>query len=490
MKKTVVVQTGKLLFACTLVILLCNFSAIGEEIQTIGPLEIVKTADGLVSGEVTMHDGKIIHIYRGIPYAKPPVGDLRWKAPQSPEPWSGILPCTHWADRAPQVESGGLGGMSEDCLHLNLITPAKTPDEKLPVMVFFHGGGLMTHTGNSFVYCYTALPAKGVVVVTVNSRLGALGYMAHPALSKESSHNASGNYGTLDLVASLKWVKANIHAFGGDPDNVTIFGESGGGTKVVSMMASPLTDGLFHKAIFESGSRSAMPNGNVPLADAEIIGLKIAEKLGIDNSAKDVAAQLRAKSWEDVIKASGDVRELNNLVIEGYALPASVYDIFKSGKQNNVPIIVGSNQGEDALKNRDPNLLNLMSSVSSKAYGYCFSQLPATWRGKCVAFHGLELPYVFGNIPNGLSARIVLALAPGGGCEQKIPEADEKDVMASENMMRLWYQFAATGNPSVPGLVDWPAYTEASPRYLDISYELKAGDDMTKSYVAPNIRRR
>jgi len=453
------------------------------------PFDVVTTTTGPVSGKLVVDNSVDIHFYKGIPYAKPPVGELRWKAPQPLDPRADVLACTEWADRAPQVDAGGLGKISEDCLHLNLLTPAKSKNDKLPVMVFFHGGGLTTHTGNSEVYCNTALPGKGVIVITVNSRLGALGYMAHPALSKESEHKDSGNYGTLDLIASLKWVQANIAAFGGDPGNVTIFGESGGGTKVVSLMTSPLAAGLFHKAIIESGSRSAMPDGNVKLSDAEKIGEKIAAKLGIDNTSENIATELRAKTWEEIVQAcsSDDINlTLNSLVIDNRVLPASVYDIFKSGRQSNVPLIIGSNQGESAITDRDPNLANLMKSVSSSVYAYVFSHLPPKWRDQpCVAFHGLELPYVFGNIPDGLKARIVLFLAPGGGCEPMDPGADEQDKVVADHMMRLWAQFAATGNPGVKGLVEWPAYDEAKAQYLDIGYELKVKSDFKKAYVVP-----
>jgi para-nitrobenzyl esterase len=468
-----------------LTVLLATFfitsSAMGES-----PLDVVTTTAGKVSGTMVTENGVDIHFFKGIPYAKPPVGALRWQPPQPLDPWTEVLVCTEWADRAPQPDSPGLGKISEDCLHLNLLTPAKSKSDKLPVMVFFHGGGLMTHTGNSATYCNTALPAKGVIVVTVNSRLGALGYMAHPALSRESEHKDSGNYGTLDLIASLKWVRDNIAAFGGNPGNVTIFGESGGGTKVVSLMSSPLAAGLFHKAIVESGSRSAMPDGNSALADAEKIGEQIATKLGIDNATKDVASALRAKTWEEIIQASSDITDLNKLVIDGRVLPASVFEIFKTAQQSNVPLMVGSNQGEDALTDRDPNLLNLMSSVSSKSYAYCFSHLPPAWRNQpCVAFHGLELPYVFGHIPEGLSTRIVLFLAPGGGCKPTNPGADEQDFAVAEHMMKMWSQFAATGNPSVKDLVEWPAYDDKIGHYLDIGYELKVKTDLKKAYVVP-----
>lgn len=444
----------------------------------------IKVSGGKVSG--TVEDG--VRIYKGIPYAAPPVGELRWRPPHRVESWKGVLECDEWADRAPQLDQPGLGGVSEDCLHLNLLTPAESESDKLPVMVFFHGGGLSIHTGNSTVYCNTALPNKGVVVVTVNSRLGPLGYLSHPALTDESHHNASGNYGTMDLVMALKWVRNNIKAFGGDPDNVTIFGESGGGSKVLSVMSSPLAKGLFHRAIIESGSMSAMPGGTTALADAEAAGEKLAAKLGVDGE-EDVLAAMREKSWEEILEAAADP-ELGfraNLTIDGWVLPDSVNNIFQAGKQSDVPLMVGANEGEAGELTRTvPHVAASMGSVSSNAYVYNFSQLPKSWREEgCVAFHGLELPYVFGRIPEGLSERIVLLLAPTGGCTAEVPEADEKDLIAAENAMALWAQFAATGDPSVEGLIQWPAYAPETDQYLDISDELEVKTGIAESYVEP-----
>ena len=230
---------------------LCAFGALSA---TAGSLsEVVKTQAGKVSGMVVEEAGEKVYLFKGVPYAAPPLGELRWKAPQPVKAWDGIREAKQWANQCAQragSSMGEAGTISEDCLYLNVVTAAKNTEAKLPVMVFYHGGGLTSGTGNSLTYNNTALPRKGVVVVTVNSRLGPMGYMAHPALTKESGRNASGNYGTLDLVASLNWVKQNIAQFGGDPGNVLIFGESGGGAKTLSLMASPLAKGLFHRAIF------------------------------------------------------------------------------------------------------------------------------------------------------------------------------------------------------------------------------------------------
>src|SRR3972149_4120023 len=222
-------------------------------------MDVIRTDAGYVSGTVLGEPDKSVHVYRGIPYAAPPVGDLRWKPPQPAVPWSGIRECTAFSPVAPQAMVMGASlafGMSqkEDCLYLNVLTPAKEPSDKLPVMVWMHGGGFDTLSGNGNSFNNVPLPGQGVVLVTINMRLGALGCLAHPLLSKESPRGASGNYLFLDMVAALQWVQKNIVAFGGNPDNVTIFGVSGGSMKVISLMVSPLAKGLFHRAIGQSGA--------------------------------------------------------------------------------------------------------------------------------------------------------------------------------------------------------------------------------------------
>lgn len=452
----------------------------------------IAIASGSLTGEVLQEAGKQVLFFRNVPYAAPPTGALRWKPPQPVAPWTTPRDATKWGDRCPQGEStlSSPGAMSEDCLNLNVLTPATKASERLPVMVFFHGGGLNIGTGNSTTYCHTALPAQGNVVVTVNSRLGAFGYFSHPALAAESDKSSSGNYGTLDLIESLKWVHKNITAFGGDPSNVTIFGESGGGSKVLSCMASPLAKGLFHRAIIESGSRSALPTGTTARATAEAGGQRVVAKLAIAEGA-DVLTQLRAKSWQDVHAAAAapDAMFIANLSIDGWVLPQSINEAFAQGKQSDVPLIVGANEGEASeLMMSIPALAASMKSVTSKAYVYNFIQLPAGWRTPgCYSFHGLELPYLFGHM-DGIKAATIIFLGMAARCEvMRDPMVGDTDKLVATHMMKLWTQFAKTGNPSVPGLIDWPAYTAETDQYLEIGAELKVKKGVATSGKAPGI---
>jgi para-nitrobenzyl esterase len=458
---------------------------------TIG--EVVQTKHGAVRGTtVTENETVTAFIYRGIPYAAPPVGDLRWKAPQPVAAWEGERDATNWPNRCPQGQSNmGTGAaISEDCLYLNVVTAAKTADEKRPVIVFFHGGGLTSGTSSSTTYNHPTLPNKGVVLVSANSRLGPIGYLAHPALTKESGHGSSGNYGTLDLKASLEWIRDNIAAFGGDPGNVTIMGESGGGTKVISQMASPLTEGLFHKAIVESGSALATSDRSLKLADAEASGVKLATALGIKDGPEALAA-MRAATWEQVLEAARkeEVGFRASPVVDGYVIPEPVNEMFKAGKQRKVPLIVGANQGEASLQTSVPQTADLHSKVAS-TYVYNFTQLPLGWRQEkgCVAFHGLELTYVFGAIPTGLSSPTTQGLARGGGCSTGLPAHDEQDMKVADQAATIWAQFAKTGNPSVKGLVEWPAYTADNKAYLLLGTPLEAKTGVESSYIAPPAR--
>jgi para-nitrobenzyl esterase len=232
----------------------------------------IRLDSGLISGEAVKENRQEATIYRGVPYAAPPTGRLRWQAPQPVKPWSGVRECTKYSLQPAQMPDPNLSAeakkvpSSEDCLYLNVVVPAKKSSEKLPVMVWFHGGGLRYGSANWKFYNSVPLANHGAVLVSVNTRLGIFGLFAHPLLAKESPTGTCGNYMFLDMVASLQWVRRNIAAFGGDPDNVTIFGESGGGVKVVGLMASPLAKGLFHRAICESGG--ANPN-EVPVKSLE-----------------------------------------------------------------------------------------------------------------------------------------------------------------------------------------------------------------------------
>lgn len=453
----------------------------------------IMTEDGPIRGAKAEHEGKDILEFRGIPYAAPPTGDLRWKPPQPVEPWTDVRDATEFGARSPQPDSRltEAGEMSEDCLNLNVLTPASEASERLPVMVFFHGGGLSIGTGNSPTYTAKALPAQGVVVVTVNQRLGPFGYFSHPALTKESDHDASGNYGALDQIAALKWVQSNIAHFGGDPDNVTIFGESGGGSKVLSCMASPLCKDLFHRAIIESGSRSSRPDAVTPLKDAEQTGERLAAELGIEKDDEEALAKLRDASWEDILMASEaeDVGFTANLSIDGWVLPQSVHEIFAAGEQSAVPLIVGANEGESSeLMQSVPELAASMQSVSKKAYVYVFSYVPPGWREPdCYAFHGLELAYVFGDL-DSLTTPTMVYLGMAAGCPtDKDPEPNADDERVADNTMKIWKQFAKTGDPSVPDLIDWPAYNEDDGTYLDIGAELEVKSGVSDAGKARGV---
>jgi para-nitrobenzyl esterase len=285
-----------------------NEKGLGSSANALLP-DPIKTDAGYLSGTTIGEVGKEVRIYRGIPYAAPPVNELRWKPPQPVTPWKGIKECAKFGPYATQYTWTGpwMGelqeaGMSEDCLHLNVLTPAKTAKDKLPVIVYLHDGGLDAGSGNRPLYNNPYLPQHGIVMVTVSHRIGAMGFFAHPGLSAESPNHATGNYGMLDVVTALKWVQQNIAAFGGDPGRITIMGQSGGGTKVMWLLTSPLAKGLFHRAIIEGGISGAdgvsgLKRDVHTQAEAEAQGEKIAAKLG----AKDIA-ELRAISWQEILK--------------------------------------------------------------------------------------------------------------------------------------------------------------------------------------------
>jgi para-nitrobenzyl esterase len=455
----------------------------------------LKIDTGIIEGMVMGEKGKEVNIYRGIPYAAPPVGDLRWKPPQAVAGWKGVKDCTRFVGISPQVNaepSIAHLARTEDCLYLNVITPAKNPDEKLPVMVWMHGGGYFAGCGNDKMWNGIRLPQHGVVVVSLTHRLGPIGLLAHPALSMESPEGVSGNYLFLDLIASLRWIQNNIAAFGGDPENVTIFGESGGGAKVSMMMASPLAKGLFHKAICESGTATVISRSK-PLQDIEKDGAALFSKLGVKT-----LREARQLPWEKIIKASeamgvpggpgGMPMPPWDAAVDGWLLPQKPRAMFESGAINAVPLITSANLGEIT----GPGLLVIpfiipaymkMHGAVNKAglasYACIFDKIPNLWRKEgVVSFHAIELPYVFGDWDNYSEwwGSIVLSMQASGA---KMPDIilDADDKFVSEAMMGLWTSFARTGKPAVKGLPDWPAYDEAGDRYLYVNntLEVKTG---------------
>jgi para-nitrobenzyl esterase len=434
----------------------------------------------------------------GIPYAKPPLGDLRWKPPVEPEPWKDVRDAVAWSDQAaqdPRLERFGEGGMSEDCLYLNITAPKNA--RNLPVMVWFHGGFVTILTSNTKSFNNPdALTTKGVVLVTVNQRLGAFGYVAHPLLSKESGYNGSGNYGQMDLIASLKWVKENIASFGGDPDNVTVFGESGGGRKILSLMASPQAAGLFHKAISESGS--LIPDTR-SLADAEAMGMALSKKLGAAT-----LPELRNKNWMDLVEASTKLVPYMN--VDGYYLPHTERVSYETRRHNDVPFMIVVNTNDEpypvaTLKNVFP----WMSDYTSQKYYACvFSKVPAGWEAQGVlAYHCDELTYVF-NDPESVIEHFLLntVIDPATGKSLVIGDlngngipgsaGDIEDIMASAGWsaedsavaaitMTVWTNFAKTGIPGT-GDFTWPAYTRANDTYVEMGSTLTVKTGLSKAF--------
>lgn len=450
----------------------------------------VRVEQGQLSGVAGSDPG--VRVYKGIPFAAPPVGDLRWRAPKPAADWPGVRKADQFSATCMQTPypEGSLyhsepEPVSEDCLYLNIWTGAKSASDKRPVMVWIHGGAFTRGSGSLPTYNGENFAKKGVVLVTVNYRLGIFGFFAHPELSQESEHHSSGDYGILDEIAALQWVQKNIAAFGGDPKRVTIFGESAGSWAVNVLVASPLAKGLFQRAIGESGANF---NKMTTLADLEKSGLRA-------GSIKD----LRAKSSEDIMKTQGAF----SVNVDGWLLPTDVMTIFEKSQQNDVPILIGSNADEGTafmppkitvagfqmtaqsrFKTRADDLLKIYPASSdaeawkssaalmrdqtfglqmrtwarmqtktgkSPAYLYYFSRVPPGPIGEHYgAFHASEISYVFGTADIGRRAW---------------EDADRK---LSNVMSSYWINFAATGNPNGRDRQAWPKYDEN--KYLALEF--------------------
>jgi para-nitrobenzyl esterase len=452
----------------------------------------VRTANGVVEGTADPHG---VRVFKGIPCAQPPVGNLRWKPPQPPKNWQGVRKADAFGPRAMQRPIFSdmrfrSAGMSEDCLYLNVWTPAKSDTERLPVLVYFYGGGFVAGDGSEYRYDGGSMARKSIVAVTVNYRLGVFGFLAHPKLTEESSHRASGNYGLLDQNAALRWVRANIAAFGGNPGKVTIAGESAGSISVSAQMASPLSKDLFAGAIGESGSLMGSLSP-VPLVDAERIG----ERYVADIGAKSLA-DLRKIPAEELLKAkaSAGVGRFP-LVIDGYFLPDDPVKLFAEGKQSVVPLLVGWNteesgpqgvlgreqptrenyvnalkrlyrdRAEDALKvypaASDRDVLQSATDLAGDrfirystwkwadlhertggkpVYRYLYAQPRPRTPPSRGAVHSAEIEYALGN----LDTNKVYAWTPD-------------DYTVSKVMQEYFANFIKTGDPNGPGLPKWPA---------------------------------
>lgn len=462
---------------------------------------VVKTRQGKVEGIMSGPRTPQVRAFLGIPYAAPPIGPLRWKEPMPATKWSGVraakvfgLHCmqpTLYADmifRDP--------GQSEDCLTLNVWTPATSKGAKLPVMVWIYGGGFQTGGTSEARQDGANLATRGVVVVSMNYRLGIFGFFAHPDLAAESGRNSAGNYGLLDQTAALRWVQANVKNFGGDPHNVTLFGESAGSASVSAQMASPLAKGLFQRTIGESGGEFAGSRARSTLLKDEETEHALFAQTVLSVSTLE---QLRALPAEQLLGASrrtapGGEEFRFNPIVDGYFLPESPAAIFAAGRQNDVPMLAGWNRDEGGIApqttmasfaadverqfgDRAPDVLKLYSATSDEEAVRAAADLAgdrfiaySTWRwieaqsttghqpiywyrfdlapppdpnhtGGLTAYHSAEIPYVFGNLDllNGFDWR---------------PE----DRQLSDQMQRYWTNFARKGDPNGEGLPQWPVY--------------------------------
>jgi len=461
----------------------------------------VRVEQGILQGTVT----DSLTIFKGIPFAAPPVGDLRWKAPQPAAKWEGVREATKFAP-APMQAGNPPSGKSEDCLYLNVWTPAKSANDKIPVLVWIYGGGFSFGSTSEPGYDGAKLAKKGVVLVSIAYRVGQLGFLAHPELSAESPNHVSGNYGILDQIAGLKWIRKNIAAFGGDPNKVTIFGESAGGISVSMLCASPLAKGLFEGAISESGGSfgptrpTTYPGENMKtLKQAEAEGEVYAKEHGAAS-----IADLRKVDAEKLIP-TGWTMPGGWPIVDGYVIPGDQHNLYEEGKYNDVPVLIGYNSDEGAsfshyktpedyfanVKKRygkfadelikaypagtntvPKTARDLMRDAAfgwqtwswarlqsetgkSKVFYYYFDQHPdypkdSPWAGHGSP-HGQEVAYVFNHIdPNS-------------------PHTSATDVKISDAMATYWTNFAKYGDPNGEGLPQWPAFSDANPEVMYFS---------------------
>jgi len=471
----------------------------------------VKTEQGKATGK-TISDGKV-KAFLGLPYAAPPVGDLRWKAPEPPAKWKGDRDATKFAAHCAQnaVFADMIfqdAGASEDCLYLNVYAPADATDKsKLPVMFWIHGGGYAGGGSDEPRHNGYFLPLKGVVLVTINYRLGVFGFLATSDLAKEAN-GAAGNYGLMDMVAGLQWVKTNIGKFGGDADNVTIFGESAGSFAVSTLMASPMAKGLFAKAIGESGGAFSDLLVSASLDVREKEDDKWVDGLGVKS-----LAELRALPTEKVLEAAKARRSGFSQDVDGKFLTEPVPDTYAAGKQSHVPLIAGWNRDEGSFlgngmtaekwkgmaagmfKDRADEFLKLYpgptdeqavdsagayggdsfiafstwkwleanrktSDVPEYRYHFELRATPSKFHPGTFAFHSDDIEYVFGTLDT----------RPGF-----TPSPDDRKL--SDEMMSYWTNFARTGDPNGPGLPNWPKYDAATDSLIHLDTTITAGPD-------------
>ena len=486
-----------------------------------------ETLEGVYFGS----DGRQV-VFKGVPYAAPPVGDHRWRPPRRIEPREGVQSAATFPPPCPQTESNldwyrsvaeslgqdpsvvfSMPPVSEDCLYLNVWTTNWQGEAPQPVMLWIHGGGNTVGWSTEPPYQGHHLARRGVVVVSINYRLNHFGFMAHPGLTAESEHDASGNYGLLDQIAALEWVQRNIASFGGDPDRVTIFGESAGARDSTFLMASPLAEGLFHRAISQSGGYRAASYNN--LEQAEERGRQLGQALGGRATSADSGeslAAMREASMEDILSARIPPGR-GGVNIDGWVLPRSLGKIFAAGDQHPVPLLIGFNANEasmgaremeadrfeEMIRNRygslaeraleiyavdgdtapaslldrfgtdngqgcgSKHLIAGMSQTGAKAWLYYFSRVQPG--GILGAFHGAEIPYVLGTPDSWMPW-------------------DATDAALAEAVGGYWTRFAASGDPNGDGSTVWPAWDAATDAYLELGDQVRAASGLRSDACA------
>ncbi len=512
MNKTLIPQALFMLF-----LILCG--ACSTEDTAIG--EIIEVSGGSIEGY--FDEDNNLHVYKGIPFAAPPVGELRWKSPQPVIPWEGVKECKDFGPSPMQPKPRPFmfwsseflipeEPISEDCLYLNVWTGAKNTKAKRPVLVYIYGGGFQSGGAACPIYDGTAMADKGVVFVSINYRVGPFGFLAHPDLSKEAEYGSSGNYGLLDMIAALKWVNENIEAFGGDPQNVTIAGQSAGAFGVNFLTASPLASGLFQKAIAQSGaSFYAGPLRTSPdLEEAEKAGIALADSLGAES-----VKEMRQLPAEVILNAP---RGRLTPFVDGYVLERPVLETYRSGNQNDVPVLIGWNKNDilmgppltepafrDMVKSRFGDLSESFyeaypasnpDEIRSTQYEMnrdeAFGIQVYTW-GKVQAGNGNAPVYMY-NFNRDLpaftsetafgafhSGEIVYAYDNLHTLDRPWEPIDHK---IADMMSQYWVNFATTGNPNGPELPEWKPFEPTSTSVLVISEETETKPLPTKEKLS------
>ena len=492
----------------------------------------VATAQGSVRGAEAAPGVKV---FKGIPFAAAPVGALRFREAQPAQPWSGVLDGTKWGNTCiqPPAPTRPIGvnqatdmpdspAISEDCLNLNVWTPAKSAGEKLPVMVWFYGGAYNEGGGSMPFADGTRLAEKGVIVISLNYRVGALGFLSHPELTATSPNHASGNQALSDSIAALKWVQQNVAAFGGDPHNVTIFGQSAGACITAALTGSPVAEGLFQRAISQSGAWAGLTASKMQSREAmEQRSVTALEALGVHN-----LAELQALPAEKLATVRNQ-----GIIIDGWIVPEDLSKTFAEGRQNKVDVLLGSNANEggsfggfgppvtlatwqggaaqrwgtlsdtgmaaypaatddeakvaatrpftDGIAWFMHHYADTQAKLGKSAYLYQFARVPASAPGKTNGgpSHAAELAYMFGTlgtvreVPDNSDPAVVSQSAP--------------DVKLADQMMTYWTNFARTGNPNGAGLPNWPQVNQMQRNQaMILDVDSKPGQTMTTAQVA------